>query len=158
MASAAGPLHRVPSAARLSTDSDADSITSTNARLICPSSHHIAQRDYTSTIYPTAVLRIIAAILFIPSLTLFAIRPSHAIPALIFIPLTLLRILSVFILHTPRGALWRGWRGINLGVDLALVVAICGSVGGALVKNKDHVYSRLPPASLAGCILGWIAV
>ncbi|KFY23984.1 hypothetical protein V493_05521 [Pseudogymnoascus sp. VKM F-4281 (FW-2241)] len=155
---AAGALHRVPSAADLSTDSDADSLTSTQARLICPSSRHIAQRDYRSTIHPTTVLRIIAAILFIASLSIFAISPSHAIPALVFIPLTLLRILSVFIFHTPRGARWRGWRGINLGVDLALVVAVCGSVGCVLAERNNYLYASLRMLSRVGIILGWVAV
>lgn len=146
---AAGPLHRVPSAPRLSTDSDADSIASVNARLICPTSHHIAQRDYTCTIYPTAVLRLFAAILLIICIPLFASHAAdRAIPALIFVSLALIRILFIFIFHAPRDARWRGARGVNLAVDFALVAGINGSVGSALVVQGN----------VAACVLAWIAV
>lgn len=141
--------YRVPSARRQSTDSDTDSIVSTNARLIYPTSHHIAQKDYTSTIYPTSFFRFLAAILLIVSLSIFAARGAHSsIPAIVFISLTLLRILFVYFFHTSRRARWLGWRGVNIAVDFSLLAGICGAVGGAFANSRD----------VPACVLGWVGV
>ncbi|OBT99129.1 hypothetical protein VE01_02506 [Pseudogymnoascus verrucosus] len=142
-------LHRLPSAPRHSTDSDTDSIISTNARLIYPTSHHIAQKDYTSTIYPTSFFRLLAAIFLIVALSLFAASGAgRAVPAIVFVSLALLRILFVFFFHTPRRARWLGWRGVNLAVDFSLFAGIFGAVGGAFSNQRN----------VAACVLGWVGV
>ncbi|KAL5351493.1 hypothetical protein ACLOAV_003352 [Pseudogymnoascus australis] len=147
--------HRVPSPRRHSTDSDTDSVLSTSARLIYPTSHHIAQRDYTLTVYPTTLLRLVALILLITAIPLFATSVvQRAIPVLIFISLAIVRILFVFLFHTPRDAHWRGRRGANLAADFALVVAIAGAAGGALASSRNYYWDR---SNLDACAVSWVA-
>ncbi|OBT60714.1 hypothetical protein VE03_09793 [Pseudogymnoascus sp. 23342-1-I1] len=150
-------LHRVPSPLRPSTDSDTESLLSANARLIYPTSHHIPQKDYTFTVYPTTILRLIAGILFVIAIPLY-VRSivERAIAALVFIPLAILRILFVFAFHTPRNARWRGLRGANALVDFTLVAGICGSVAQAFVNEHSYYWGPSPPSNLGACILGWI--
>jgi hypothetical protein len=148
-------FHRVPSSPRHSTDSDANSI-STNARLIHPTSHDIAQRDHTFTIYPTTVFRLVATILLIVSLSIFAAKGARrAVPAILFISLAFLRFLVVFIYHTPRGARWRGGRGVNLVVDFLLVGGLAGSIGGAFAADRKP-YSW-GATNIGASIVGWVA-
>ncbi|OBT72193.1 hypothetical protein VF21_10519 [Pseudogymnoascus sp. 05NY08] len=147
-------FHRVPSDPRPSISSDADSL-STNARLIHPSSHDIAQRDHTFTIYPTTLLRLIATILLIVSLSLFAAKGARrAVPAILFISFAFLRLLVVFIYHTPRRARWRGGRGVNLAVDFAIVAGLAGSIGGAFATDRMYFWGS---TNIGGCIVGWVA-
>ncbi|OBT99609.1 hypothetical protein VE01_02850 [Pseudogymnoascus verrucosus] len=149
-------FHRVPSSdPRPSTDSDADSL-STNARLIRPTSHHTAQPDYTHTytIYPTTLFRLVALILLIVSVALYASKGAHrAVPAILFISLAFLRILIGFIYHTSRAARWRGGRGVNLAVDFALVAGLAGSIGGAFAVDLSY----WGHTNIAASILGWVA-
>ncbi|KFY63398.1 hypothetical protein V497_02040 [Pseudogymnoascus sp. VKM F-4516 (FW-969)] len=155
-ASMTGAPHRVPSPPRHSTDSD----ISASARLINPS-HDITEDGCTITFHPTAILRLVAGVFLITSLSLLTAHDANNFAlAIVFVCFAFIRILATFAVHPRRDARWLGWRGINLAIDAAFISGLSSSLAVALhltVSNSHHLYNPNKGTTIAACAVGWVA-
>ncbi|KFX98622.1 hypothetical protein O988_04270 [Pseudogymnoascus sp. VKM F-3808] len=155
-ASMTGTSHRVPSPPRHSTDSD----ISASARLINPS-HDLPEDGCSINFHPTSILRLVAGVFLITSLSLLTAHDANnfALP-IVFVCFAFIRILATFAVHPRRDARWLGWRGINLAIDAAFISGLSSSLAVALhltVINSHHRYNPNKGTTIAACAVGWVA-